>query len=90
MSKKGESAEKAYRRSLTQQAVNGSRKRMVRTAVRTARDAVDNGAENAADAVKQASVTLDRAAAHRTVHPNNAARRKSRLAKRLNKATAAA
>ena len=42
--------------------------------------------EPAKVAVQQASVALDRAAKKRIVHPNNAARRKSRLVKRFNSA----
>ena len=42
--------------------------------------------ESAKVAVQQASVALDRAAKKRIVHPNNAARRKSRLVKRFNAA----
>ncbi|MBI4236116.1 MAG: 30S ribosomal protein S20 [Chloroflexi bacterium] len=86
---KGISAQKAFRRSLRQREVNIGRIRAVRTAVRAARDAISAGAEDEAQAVKQAIVTLDRAAGRGTIHPNNAARRKSRLQRRLNKATAA-
>jgi len=42
--------------------------------------------EPAKVAVQQASVALDKAAKKRIVHPNNAARRKSRLVKRFNAA----
>jgi small subunit ribosomal protein S20 len=43
-------------------------------------------AEPAKDAVKQATIALDRAAQKGVLHSNNAARRKSRLMKRFNTA----
>ena len=42
--------------------------------------------EPAKVAVKQASVALDKAAKKGVIHPNNAARRKSRLTKKFNAA----
>ncbi len=44
--------------------------------------------ETTVAAVRQALSQLDRAATKGVLHPNNAARRKSRLMKRLNAATA--
>ena len=44
--------------------------------------------EPAKAAVQQASVALDKAAHKGVIHPNNAARRKSRLIKKLNAAFA--
>lgn len=46
--------------------------------------------EAAGQAVTVAIASLDRAAEKGVIHPNNAARRKSRLAKKLNEAQAAA
>lgn len=46
--------------------------------------------ETTVAAVRQALSQLDRAATKGVLHPNNAARRKSRLMKRLNAATAEA
>ena len=43
----------------------------------------------AADAVKASVSALDKAATKKVLHPNAAARRKSRLVKKLNKAAAA-
>jgi small subunit ribosomal protein S20 len=48
------------------------------------------GAEDALAAVTEAISQLDRAASKGVIHPNNAARRKSRLMKRLNAARASA
>jgi small subunit ribosomal protein S20 len=56
-----------------------------RTAVRQARDAEPQDARQAAVAAMSA---LDRAAQKGVIHPNNAARRKSRLMKRLAKVEA--
>jgi small subunit ribosomal protein S20 len=57
-----------------------------RTAVRMAREAETAEAPLATQAALSA---LDRAARKGVIHPNNAARRKSRLMKALNKAQAA-
>jgi small subunit ribosomal protein S20 len=54
-----------------------------RTAVRAAREATP---EEAKAATMAAISALDRAAHKGVIHPNNAARRKSRLIKKLNKA----
>ena len=48
------------------------------------------GAEDTLAAVTEAISQLDRAASKGVIHPNNAARRKSRLMKRLNAARASA
>ena len=57
-----------------------------RTFVKKARLAIEsNDVENAAEATRQAISALDKAAEKGTIHKNNAARRKSRLMKRLAK-----
>ena|SRR5919204_1296427 len=70
------------------------RNRSVRSAVKTgvvkARRAIAEGGEGSAEAALAAISELDRAAEKGILHPNNAARRKSRLMKRLNGAGAAA
>lgn len=48
--------------------------------------AAGKDAEAAREAVKQAATTLDKAAQKGVIHRNSAARRKSRLAKKLNAA----
>ena len=59
----------------------------VRTYVRSARRHIDRGElDGAEESVRRAIVALDKAAARGTLHPNNAARRKSRLMTRLNNA----
>lgn len=47
---------------------------------------LNNELEPAREAVKQASIALDKAAQKGVIHSNNAARRKSRLMKRFNAA----
>jgi small subunit ribosomal protein S20 len=68
------------------------RNRAVRSAARTkvavARTAIDRGDPESAEAVRDAQRTLDIGVRKGTLHPNNAARRKSRLMKRLNAAAA--
>jgi small subunit ribosomal protein S20 len=57
-----------------------------KTFVTKARSLVDaDDAEAAKGAVKDATVALDKAAQKGAIHPNNAARRKSRIMKRLAK-----
>ncbi len=61
-----------------------------RTFVQKARFLIDGKKEgDAAEATKTAVAALDRAAEKGVIHKNNAARRKSRLMKRLNAAAAA-
>ncbi len=63
------------------------RNRMVKSIVKTqitkARQAIASG-NRAEEAVRAAVSELDRAAKKGVLHPNNAARRKSRLMKQLN------
>lgn len=68
--------------------------RPIRSAVKTyvtrARKLIESDdLDGAQQAVKQATQALDKAAQKGTIHPNNAARRKSRLMKKLNEALAA-
>ena len=64
---------------------------MTKTKVTQAEGAISSGDVEAAKAkVKAAVKSLDKESEKGKVHPNNAARRKSRLIKKLNKAVAAA
>jgi small subunit ribosomal protein S20 len=65
---------------------NRSIKSLVRTQITKARNAIAVGDENSEEAVRRAISELDRAAKKGVIHRNNAARRKSRLMKRLNAA----
>ncbi|MBM3139738.1 MAG: 30S ribosomal protein S20 [Chloroflexi bacterium] len=58
------------------------RTRAART-VRAARSAILSGDPSAAELVRAAQSALDRAARRSIIHPNSAARRKSRLAQQL-------
>lgn len=65
------------------------RNRMVKSSLRTAvRKFVEAGAEDAQAKLNQAFAALDKAASKGVIHKNTAARKKSRLAKRLAKASA--
>ena len=55
----------------------------LRTRVKNAVTAAETGAETSVDAVRLAVKKLDKAAAKGVIHKNQAARRKSRLMKRL-------
>jgi small subunit ribosomal protein S20 len=58
----------------------------LKTRVKRAITAAEQGEEHAADAAKIAIKRLDKAATKGVIHKNAAARRKSRLQKRLNRA----
>ena len=84
-------AEKEMRVAERRKARNKSALSMTKRAVTQAESAITKGDIEAAKAeVKAAVSSLDKEAEKGKVHPNNAARRKSRLMKKLNKATAAA
>ena len=55
-------------------------------AIKKANAAIDTNADNKEDAVKAAVKKIDQAAAKNLLHKNTAARKKSNLAKKLNKA----
>lgn len=62
----------------------------VKTTITKARKLIlQKDLDAAQEAVKQAAVALDKAVQKGVLHPNNAARRKSRLMKQLNQALAA-
>ena len=78
------SAEKRERGAVKRRAANRSVKTEIKTTLTRARKAVVGGGGEAAPAVRDATSMLDRAAKKGVIHPNNAARRKSRLTKQLN------
>ena len=78
------SAKKRHRQSLERRDRNRAVKRELKTRVRKVVDAVAAGkADDAQGALQVASQKLDRAAAHKIIHRNAAARTKSRLAARI-------
>ena len=54
----------------------------LKTRVKNAREAIDNGTDDAPDAVRLAQKRLDKAATKGRIHKRQAARRTSRLMKR--------
>ncbi len=78
------SAIKRVKTAEQRRANNITAKSSMRTAVKNAEAAIANNDENAKDALLAASRKLDKAASKGIIHKNAAARKKSRLAKRLN------
>ncbi|MDP6494221.1 MAG: 30S ribosomal protein S20 [Dehalococcoidia bacterium] len=79
------SADKALRQSEKRRLRNKSVRSGVKTRTTTAEKLVQEGDMGVApDAVKEAVRSLDRAAKKGVIHANTAARRKSRLVKKLN------
>lgn len=83
------SAKKRMRQNVKRRARNQKIRSRARTSVKRAREAVSSGT-GAEQAVRQAGSELDRAASRGIIHKKNAARRKSRLVKRLGSHTKAA
>ncbi len=78
------SAEKRHRQSLKRQTKNTAVKSAVKTAVKKAREAMAKGdGVKAKEAVRAASVALDKAASKGVLHAKNASRRIGRLARGL-------
>lgn len=85
------SAKKRIRQNVNARLRNRRRKDAIKDTVREFQTALTGGQkEKAAEQLKKVYKLVDRIAAKGTVHKNTAARRKSRLAKRLNKMGAAA
>ncbi len=85
------SALKAHRQSLNHRSRNRIVKGSVRTAIKRTRSQIEDGELDAArESIDVAMSRLDRAAKKGVIHPNNAARRKSRLMRQLNQAAAEA
>lgn len=83
------SAIKRQRQNEKRRVRNRAVRSTARTAVTKARTAIDNGDPASVEQVRLALSTLDITARKGVIHPNNAARRKSRLMKKLNAALAA-
>ncbi len=79
------SSQKRHRQNESLAARNKSRRSEIKTKVRKVADAIVTKDVDAAEkAFREAACVLDRNAGRQTIHPNTAARRKSRLAKRIN------
>lgn len=84
------SAAKAARKAVKAQARNTARKSRVRTFVRAVEEALEKGDKAAAvEAMKAAEPEIARGATKGVLHANTAARKVSRLTKRVNKLAAA-
>ena len=78
------SAEKRERSAEKRRAANRSVKSEIRTTLTKSRKAIRAGDPGSPQAVREAGAVLDRAAKKGVIHPNSAARRKSRLMKAFN------
>jgi small subunit ribosomal protein S20 len=84
------SAQKRWRQNIKRRARNRMLRSATRSYVRDARSAIEDGeVQESAEAVRQAISALDKAVSKGIIHRNNAARRKSRLMQRVNKASQA-
>ena len=84
------SAKKRIRQNEKRNARNRWRKERVKTAVRSFDDAIEEGnLDEAQTLLNKAASVIDKVASTPAMHKNTAARRRSRLAKRLNAAKAA-
>lgn len=83
------SAKKRLRQSEERRVRNRSAKTILRSQVRKVRESVATGAVDQAQAsFQEATRKLDQAGANKLIHPNKAARLKSRLSKAIKKAKA--
>ena len=79
------SAKKRVRQNTKGRTVNRSRKSMVKTQIKHFEDALQSGdVEAAGEQYRLTACRLDKTAATSTMHKRTAARKKSRLAKKLN------
>ena len=77
------SAKKALRTAIRRHEENVLHRTAFKRALKDARKAIETGSEGVQKLVSAAQSTLDRAAKKNTIHPNKAARLKSRLAKKM-------
>ncbi len=76
------SAVKAHRQSLQRRERNRRLRTQLRHALKDARSAIESGAGQATDVVKEAVSLIDRMASKGIIHTNAAGRYKSRLVRR--------
>lgn len=84
------SAQKEIRKNARRRTRNRLVKAKTRTVTKRAVAAIEEGDPGAGEIVRQAQVELDSAVTKGIIHRNTAARKKSRLVKRLRKAAAQA
>jgi small subunit ribosomal protein S20 len=79
------SAKKRVRQNAKKKAINRARKSEVKTGVKRLEDVIRTGdAAAAQEQLKAVARNLDKVSSTSTMHKNTAARKKSRLAKRIN------
>ena len=76
------SQKKRNRQNLARHERNQATRSELKTRTKTARSAVDSGAEDATEAVRMAQKRINKAASKGRIHKNAAARRTSRLMRR--------
>ena len=81
------SAIKRTRISARKTAANKMQKSKIRTLLKKTSSAVASSADNAGVLVRQSQTAMDKAAVKVLMHKNNVARKKSRLAKKINALT---
>jgi len=86
---KGKNAERRAKEMLRNTERNRAAKSAVKTYMSSALRAIDDDVDTSDAAIVRAQKALDTAASHGVIHPNNAARRLSRLMKRFNRAVLA-
>ncbi len=80
------SAKKRIKVNQKKAAANKSRNTALKTAIKKANAAIETGAENKDELIKDAIKKIDQAASKNLIHKNCAARKKSNLAKKANNA----
>ena len=80
------SAKKRVKVNQTKAANNKARNSALKTAIKKANAAIENNADNKEEVVKAAVKKIDQAASKNLIHKNCAARKKSNLTNKLNKA----
>lgn len=79
------SSQKRMRQNAKRAAQNRARKTRIKSGIRKVQDAISaKDAAAAETAYRQAAQIIDRLSQKKTIHRNTAARRKSRMARRLN------
>ena len=77
-------AKKRIRRNATRKTINHSRVRRIRTFIKEVESAIESGKKaDAAEALKQGQPEIARGVARGVIHKNTAARKVSRLSKRV-------
>jgi len=86
---KGKNAERRAKEMLRNTERNRATKSAVKTYMTSALHAIEDDVDASDESIIRAQKALDTAASHGVIHPNNAARRLSRLMKRFNQAVLA-